>query len=168
MTHWSKVLSVLIVSFVLSGCTYAAKTVSDKNDSAGANVVSPAKMGAIPPEKAGEAAEEIGGNWLYGQGLGSAAVNVGTIYLFPPYAIYVLGNGILNIAGYEGYYVSDLLPEQEKEQYLTFYDTVTGSPGRVTAAMAGKEYRSKEVAKERLKPYFTNETGADVQVAMKK
>lgn len=149
------VLSVLLLSLT-SGCTYAARTVSDKNDSAGAEVVSPASLGSIPPEKAGEAAKEVGKNWLYGPGLGSAAVNVGAIMVFPPYALYVLGNGVLNVAGYEGYYWSDMLPEEEKQQYITFYDSVTGGPGRIAAAVAGKEFRSKEVAKERLKPYFTN------------
>lgn len=104
----------------------------------------------LPPEKTEELLEEVGSNWFYGQGLGETALTAGTIIVFPPYAIYVLGNGILSLSGYEEIRVTDALPDQEKEQWNSAYNTVTSGPGRLTAAIAGKEFRGKEVAKEKI------------------
>jgi hypothetical protein len=40
------------------------------------------------------------------------------------------------------------------------YDEVTTAPGRVSAALAGKEFRSKEVASERMKAIVAEGTAA--------
>jgi hypothetical protein len=129
----------------------------------GCGVLKEKKSEGVPPfrieqndnklseEQAGELISEVGGNWLYGPGLGQTALNVGTMVVFPPYAIYIIGNSVLSLSGYEPFYVSELLPEEEKEDFNSVYDEITGAPGRVTAAIAGKEYRSKEVASERFK-----------------
>jgi hypothetical protein len=105
----------------------------------------------IAPEDAPKVLSEVGENWLYGPGLGQTALNVGAIVVFPPYAIYVLGNSLLSMSGYEPLYVSNLLPDDERAEFNEMYDEVTTAPGRVSAALAGKEFRSKEVASQRMK-----------------
>ena len=96
-------------------------------------------------------------------GLGTAALNVGAIVLFPPFAIYVVGNAVANLAGYEGVYVSDALPEEDRKDFNDGYDTVVSAPGRVTAAVAGKEFRSKDVAKTRLETVLDQTGTHDTQ-----
>ncbi|MCO6431697.1 MAG: hypothetical protein J5J00_12635 [Deltaproteobacteria bacterium] len=111
----------------------------------------------LPPEKNEELLTEVGENWLFGQGLGSTALTAGSIFVFPPYALYVVGNGILTISGYEPLYITDALPQSEKEGFNDIYDSVTGAPGRFTAAVAGKEYRTEEAAKQRLHSLLSEE-----------
>jgi hypothetical protein len=105
----------------------------------------------MPPEKAEAVLGEMGDSWLFGQGLGKTALNVGAIYMFPPYALYVVGNSVLSYAGYEPLYVTNLLPAEEKREVSSFYDKLTAAPGKVSAALAGKEYRTKESATARIK-----------------
>jgi hypothetical protein len=112
----------------------------------------------LPPEQAEELLGEMGENWLYGSGLGTTVLNAGAIYLFPPFGLYVLGNSLLSMSGYEPLYVSKLLPDQEETQVNTLYDNVTSAPGRVSAALAGKEFRSREVIRHRLKKYQSDPT----------
>ena len=104
----------------------------------------------LPPEKADELLGEVGSNWLYGSGLGETAVAAGSIVVFPPYALYVLGNGILSLSGYEPIYVTDALPDEDREQWNEAYDSIVSSPGQLTSAVAGREFRNKEVAKEKI------------------
>jgi hypothetical protein len=110
----------------------------------------------IPPEKANELLNEVGGNFAYGPGLGDAAVTVGTVVVFPPYALYLLGNAVLSLSGYEPVTVSSLLPEQEGKQWSDTYDSVVSVPGRMVAAMAGHEYRSREVADQRIRTVISD------------
>lgn len=105
----------------------------------------------LTPNETNELAGEVGGNWLYGQGFGEAVTAVGGVVLFPPYAIYLLGNGIISLSGYEPLYVTNLLPEEPRDGYNQFYDTVTSGPGRLSAGIAGEEYRNQEIIKERYK-----------------
>jgi hypothetical protein len=105
----------------------------------------------MPPETAKEVLSEIGQNFAYGPGLGDAALNVGTAVVFPPYAIYLLGNALLSLSGYEPVTVASLLPEEDGKAWSRTYDSVVSGPGKVVAAMAGREYRSQEVADERMR-----------------
>jgi hypothetical protein len=105
----------------------------------------------MPPEKAKEVLSELGQNFAYGPGLGDAALNVGTAVVFPPYAIYLLGNALLSLGGYEPVTVASLLPEEDGKAWSRTYDSVVSGPGKVVAAMAGREYRSQEVADERMR-----------------
>ena len=114
----------------------------------------------IAPEDAPKVISEVGENWLYGPGLGQTALNVGAIVVFPPYAIYVLGNSLLSMSGYEPLYVSNLLPDDERVEFNEMYDEVTTAPGRVSAALAGKEFRSKEVASQRMKAIVSESGGS--------
>jgi hypothetical protein len=101
-------------------------------------------------EQAKEVLGTVGGNFAYGSGLGDAALNIGTAVVFPPYAFYLLSNAVLSVSGYEPITISSLLPEEDGKQWSRTYDKVVSGPGRVVAAVAGHEYRSQEVADERL------------------
>ncbi len=105
----------------------------------------------IPPDKAKDVLNEVGGNFAYGPGLGDTAVSVGTVVVFPPYAIYLLGNAVLSLSGYEPVTVASMLPEESGKQWSDTYDHIVSGPGKVVAAVSGHEYRSREVADARLK-----------------
>lgn len=94
---------------------------------------------------------EVGSNFAYGPGIGDATVNLGAVIVFPPYILYLLGNTALSLTGYEPVTVSSLLPEEEGKSWSNGYDTVVSGPGRLVAAAAGREYRSREVGDERLR-----------------
>lgn len=102
-------------------------------------------------EQAKEALSEVGGNFAYGPGLGDAAVQVGTVVVFPPYALYLLGNAVLSVSGYEPVTVASLLPEESGKEWSKTYDSAVSGPGKVVAAMAGHEYRSREVGDEKMR-----------------
>ena len=84
-----------------------------------------------------------GHQWLYGPGVGRTIANVGTVVLFPPYALYLLGNAGLALAGYEPLYVTSALPAPAREYTLSVYDGITSVPGRLSAGIAGEEFQGK-------------------------
>lgn len=86
----------------------------------------------------------LGSRWLYGQGLGTSMVNISTSILFPPYAVYLLGNAGLEIAGLQTFYATDALPEKPRAFVLEFYDGLTSVPGRLAALIAGRSYHEKK------------------------
>ena len=104
----------------------------------------------MSPEQAKEVLSEAGGNWLYGNGFGETLLTVGTVLVFPPFGAVILGNAALDIAGYEQVGVSTFLPEQDKQQWLEFYGSVTAGPGKAVAAVAGEEFRTPEENERRM------------------
>jgi hypothetical protein len=138
---------LLIVSFTtVSGCGLLKKKEPEPE-------VQLAMSEPLEPEEAQELLGEIGGNWLYGEGIGSTLLNVGAIVLFPPYGLYLLGNGLISVAGYEPLYVTSALPEEQQKDYNSFYSELVSSPGRLSAFLAEKDYRDKKEIKERLKQF---------------
>jgi len=109
----------------------------------------------LTPEQSEEMLAQMGGNWLYGQGLGETAMNVAGVVLFPPYGLYLLGNAALSLSGYEPFSVSEALPDEEGQAYRDAFDIVAAGPGRFAAAVAGEEYRTPEVIKEDYKRIVT-------------
>lgn len=105
----------------------------------------------IPPEKAEEILGEVGDSFVYGPSLGETVTNVGVAIAFPPYALYLLGNAILSLSGYEPVTISSMLPEEEGKNWSNTVDTVMSGPGRMVAAMAGHEARSREVNEEKMR-----------------
>lgn len=95
--------------------------------------------------------DEMGRNWLYGQGLGDTALAVGASIIFPPYLIALVGNGALSLAGYEPISVAAAMPEPVREKYVEGRDTVLGAPGQAAAAIAGEEFRTQSMAKDAIK-----------------
>jgi hypothetical protein len=108
----------------------------------------------IPPEQAKNVLSELSKNYAYGTGIGDTALNVGAVVAFPPYAIYLVGNAVLALSGYETITPSTLLPKQAGEAWGKTYDTIASGPGRVVAAMAGHEFRSEAVKEQKLQRIF--------------
>lgn len=133
------------IGFTLSGCGVLKKKETPSTEMG----IPPEKLKDITPEKSEEILDEVSTNWAYGPGLGSAIINIGGIVLFPPYAIYVLGNAGIEYAGYEGLYVSKLLPDPEEKDFNSAYNSVASVPGKIVAGMAGEEYRTKETIAKR-------------------
>ena len=102
------------------------------------------QLQSASPEEVQGALNAAGKRWLYGPGFGRSASNIGSVVMFPPYAIYLLGNAGLSLAGFEQLYISNLLPQSPRKHVLDFYDGITSVPGRVSALVAGKEYYQSE------------------------
>jgi hypothetical protein len=135
------VLGVLFLAARLCGC--AAQPKPD-----------PAASRILSPEETQEMLAEAGSNWLYGHGFGSTVITVGTIALFPPYALYIIGNSVLAVSGEDPVRFSDVLPADEQSRWEEFYDNVASGPGRLAAAIAGREFRTREHARNSLAPYL--------------
>ncbi len=100
--------------------------------------------GKTKPPTGEEFSEQLGKSgrkWFYGGGIGRTMVNVGTAVIFPPYALYLVGNAGLALAGYEPLKATDLIPGQGKEYVLGAYNGVTSVPGRVNALVAGEDFQ---------------------------
>lgn len=108
----------------------------------------------LTPEQSKVLLGEIGNSWLYGDGIGKATATIGSIALFPPYALWVLANSVISLSGYEELSLLEVLPKEEKQEARALYSSVVSSPGRVAAALAGKEYRSKAVIKARMEQFI--------------
>ncbi len=117
----------------------------------------------MPPDKAKEVLSEVGKNFAYGPGLGDTALNVGTAVVFPPYAIYLLGNAVLSLSGYEPVTVSSLLPAEDGKAWSESYDSLVSGPGKVVAAMAGHEYRSREVGNAKMREVLDSLNESETQ-----
>jgi len=140
---YSSVL-VVLYSWCLGGCGVIKKKPESK----------PSELQLVgkpmEPEQASKVLSEVGSNFAYGPGLGDAAVTVGTVVVFPPYALYLLGNAVLSLSGYEPVTVSSVLPEEQGKAWSDTYDSMVSGPGKVVAAVAGHEYRSREVGEDRM------------------
>ncbi len=150
----------LAAVFLLSACSVLQKEEDPQMKLAVRSVQKP-----LPPEKTKELLGKMGGNFVYGQGFGEAAITVGTIFAFPPYAIYVLGNGALSVAGYKPLHVTDALPDDARNGWNDVYDSVTGVPGHVSAAVAGEEFRNREVIEEDYKAFINSAYPAEETAA---
>jgi len=129
--------------FCFTGCTTAFKKKQDPE---------PTIVQSVSTSMSQEEAQKVLGtgtkNWAFGQGVGDTAVKVAGSILFPPYLVYVLGNGAIELAGYHGVYVSDALPEPYDEGWNGLYNSVTSVPGRTISTLSGSEYRSEEKIKQ--------------------
>jgi hypothetical protein len=123
-----------------------------------------AAIGAeLEPEQAKEVLQELGSNFAYGPGLGDAAVNLGAVVLFPPFGLYLVGNAVLSLSGYEPITVASLLPAEDGAAWSQTYDEAVSGPGRVVAALSGREYRSREVGTQRMQDLVNRIEAAQVQ-----
>lgn len=82
--------------------------------------------------------------WFYGQGLGATSLNVGTVVLFPPYALYLLLNAGLGLSGYEPIQPLSYVPGEPGDYVRASYDAITGVPGRATAGIAGEPFQGED------------------------
>ena len=139
---------VAVLSLGLGGCSLLKKKETPDAD------LESAALKPMPPEKSKEFLSDVSSDWFYGQGVGGTALAVGTVVLFPPYAIYLLGNGILSLSGYEPITVSGALPEEQGNAWNSVYSTVTSAPGRVNAAVAGREFVTEEQSAKTIERYL--------------
>lgn len=155
-------LLAVIVCSILSICSCVPKAKPAPEEGAGGVAIDPVSglpnpidlaTKPLPPEEAKALLGDLAGNWFYGAGVGEAAVSASAIVLFPPYALYLLGNSILSMSGYEPLYVTNALPEEQKRAFDSAYADITSAPGRLNAAIAGKEFRTPERIGEDLKKY---------------
>lgn len=140
----------LLFPLVISGCSMLKERPKTENDDF--SIIGK----EIPPKEAKKVLREVGQNFAYGPGLGDTVLNVGAVVIFPPYAIYLIGNAALFLSGYEPITVSSVLPEEDGRVWSESYDRVVSGPGKVAAAMAGHEYRSRQVADERMQTVLKN------------
>ena len=82
-------------------------------------------------------------HWFYGPGVGKTMTNIGTVALFPPYVIYLIGNAALSLSGLQPMYMTDLLPDESRAGVLKVYNGVTSVPGRLTSSIAGREFEEE-------------------------
>ncbi|MCC6219989.1 MAG: hypothetical protein IT291_01975 [Deltaproteobacteria bacterium] len=90
----------------------------------------------LEPDELSEVLRDSGERWFYGDGIGKTMMNVGAIAIWPPYAIYVVGNAAISMAGYEPVHITSALPEPAREEVLSVYDSVTAVPGKINSAIA--------------------------------
>ena len=117
-----------------------------------------AASSSMTPEQAHKVLETSATNWAFGQGIGNTAINLGAVMAFPPYLAVVLGNAALDISGYEPITVSGFLPEEQGKAWSETYDSIASSPGRASAALSGREYRTPEVIKDDMRKLLSEDT----------
>lgn len=139
----------------LFGCSSTAGT-ADVRSMQSPQVV-PAVMN---PETAEKAAKTVGESWLYGDGLGTAFLNLGTTIVFPPYSVFLLGNLALTASGYESLGVGMFLDGEDEQTWDTMYSSVVSGPGKFAAAVSGNEYVTPERTTHNLQQ-FTELKGID-------
>lgn len=139
---------LMLLSLSAAGCYLPRRSPAETGEAA-------LTMGQpLSPESTKGLLKDAAGNWFFGHGVGNTVVQVGAMAAFPPYALVVLGNAALSVSGYETVGVSTVLPPERREGWRSFYDEVTSGPGRLTAAMTGKEFITRERAKERLEQHY--------------
>jgi len=138
---------VFFAAFFLASCALAKK--EETGPPLGTIIEHP-----LSPEETNALLKEVGENWLYGEGVGDTALTAGTVALFPPYAFWVVSNALLALSGYETVNFAEFLPENKAQSWRETYASIASGPGRFAAALAGKEYRSPEIAKARLEKYL--------------
>lgn len=156
-------------ALLLAGCTAGARSdrsLPEQGTPAGLAYVATSRP--LAPEKAEQLLDVVGENWLYGNGIGSTALNLGAAVAFPPYALVLLGNAALTIAGYEPIEVSKVLPEEIGNVWSDAYDGVTSGPGRVAAFVADREFITPEHSAQRVRQVLESDPGraADRSIVM--
>jgi hypothetical protein len=109
------------------------------------------KIAAEPlsPQETGEVVDTALTNFFYGPGLGETALDVTGVMLFPPYAMVLIGQTLVRLAGYESPRFIEMFPEEQQHAYDATMDTVYSGPGRLVSAAAGEEYRTRSGVRSR-------------------
>lgn len=82
--------------------------------------------------------------WFYGQGVGVFSLNIGTVVLFPPYALYLLLNAGIGLSGYEPISPISYIPGVPGDYVRASYDAITSVPGRATSGIAGEPFQGED------------------------
>jgi hypothetical protein len=137
---------VLILSSAVCGCS-SLRSAHDRNSRASSaselarlNLERP-----LTPREAELVLNAAKESVVYGPSLGDVTLKVVSGILFPPYGIYLLGRGGWEmVTGTRAPEVTDILPDKDKEMWDATYDDIVSAPGRVSAALAGKEFKTKD------------------------
>jgi hypothetical protein len=155
---YCRVQNALIVFFIiaqsslLSGCGILKEKTSPQDPNIA--LAESAVQQPLSPEETEALVSDVANNWFYGQGLGETMLAVGTVVIFPPYGIYLAGNALLSLSGYEEIRVTEALPDSGEDVWNSVYDGVTSMPGHVTATISGDEFVSKKMADQTLQRYL--------------
>ena len=95
--------------------------------------------------------DEFANSWAYGEGLGHTTLNISGAIIFPPYTLFVLTNALIQASGGQALGLSRVLDEDKRSTWERIYAGIVGVPGRLSAAIAGKEYRSGDFASKQAK-----------------
>lgn len=142
-----KTILTFIFIFLLSAC-------ASKRESAAPNTyqfseppsISDLATGKVKPptgEELQEGLANAGHNWFFGSGLGVTAANIGTVVVFPPYGLYLIGQAATRMAGYEPYTISDAIPEPIYQPVNVVYEGVTNAPGLMNSWVFGEQFKGK-------------------------
>ncbi len=152
---------VLLVTLLFEGgCSVANEQQPPSEEQELARIAFEVSKKPLTPDQTEDVLAESGRSFIYGQGLGEAVLNIGTVVVFPPYALFLLGNAAASLAGYEPINISDALPDEERKEWGEVYDGVTSAPGQLAATVAGEDFQTKSDAQANLKRVLT-----DIQVA---
>jgi hypothetical protein len=170
---YCRVQSALIVflmisqSILLTGCGVLKERTSSQDPNIA--LAESAVQQPLSPEETEALVSDVANNWFYGQGLGETMLAVGTVVIFPPYGIYLAGNALLSLSGYEEIRVTEALPDSGEDVWNSVYDGVTSVPGHVTATISGDEFVSKKMADQTLQRYLDRKQvpAADEEVTIK-
>jgi len=153
----ARAVAVLFLIWIISGCALAKASDSKAVDSkaldpefAAFRALKGGPLGdgqqALSAQQQTALLDEVGRNWLYGQGMGETILNIGAAIAFPPYILALLGNGALSLAGYEPVSIAQVMPTGARASYEEVRDSVTGAPGQAAAAIAGEKFRTQTMA----------------------
>ena len=100
-------------------------------------------------EETAEVMKEVTGNFLLGPGLGETAIDIAGIAAFPPYAIALLGNSLLSLAGYEQISIKKVMDNETREGYGETADVIYSAPAKLLSFITGNDYRDRGEIKKR-------------------
>lgn len=100
--------------------------------------------GKLSPQQSREVLDTVHETSVYGSTIGEVTLKIAGSILFPPYGIYLLSRSVGKVAGADVPEATAVLPADEKRTWDAWYDDIASGPGRLAAAIAGQEYRTKE------------------------
>jgi len=153
ITTFFTYLILFACSVHLSGCGLIRERQGPAEDASVA-IAKTSVEKPLSPEETEALLTDVAHNWFYGQGVGESLLAVGTAVVFPPYALYLAGNAVLSLSGYEEIRISEALPDSGQDLWNSLYDGVTSVPGGVTSEVTGTPYVTKQRASETLKRYL--------------
>ncbi|HMO02232.1 MAG TPA: hypothetical protein PKA79_04475 [Oligoflexia bacterium] len=105
----------------------------------------------LSAEEHNELLRETTRNIFYGEALGRTAVAAGSTIVFPPAALYWLGNLALDLAGYETIGPASFMPPEAGKEAQSLYVAIVSAPGRIVATAAGQNFRDQKSADQKIK-----------------
>lgn len=156
----------IIVLYFLSACGMSARPAPETANPPNVNSATPPtsppdtpvltlervqKIAAEPlsPKETGEVVDTALTNFFYGPGLGETALDVTGAMLFPPYAMVLIGQTLVRLAGYDSPRFIELFPDEQQQAYDDTMDVVYSGPGRLVSAAAGEKYRTRSRVRSR-------------------